>query len=88
MSMLGVFFQILWLTISTNSNIASVQLELDFLHCYLGTLKTEYPNIYLVMCGGFKKKVEINIHGDLNKENGDAKNLQKLISVVPRLFGT
>ena len=35
-----------------------------------------------------EKKVEINNRGALNKENGDAKNLQKLISMVPRLLGT
>ena len=38
------------------------------------------------MCVGFKKKFEISNRGDLNKENGDAKNLQKLTRVVPSTF--
>ena len=53
------------------------------------------PLFSLVVCKKYAiflrhcfKKVENNIRGDLNKEHGDVKNLLKLISVVPRLFGT
>ena len=43
---------------------------------------------YSDMCWFEKKKVEINNCGALNKENGDAKNFLKLISLVPRSLGT
>ena len=48
-------------------------------------LNTDSDAIFFRHCF---KKVENNIRGDLNKEHGDVKNLQKLISVVPCLFGT
>ena len=35
---------------------------------------------------GLKKRVEINNRGAPNEENGDVKNFQKLISMIPRTY--
>ena len=49
--------------------------------CYKTSLSTSYVGVEI------NEPSEINKRGDLNKVCGDAKNLIKLISVVPHLFG-
>ena len=49
--------------------------------CYKTSLSTSYVGVEI------DEPFEINKRGDPNKVRGDAKNLIKLISVVPRLFG-